>query len=339
VNLFLQRQRSGRINMADRSRSNWPRIIGIFSGALLFVSGSLALAAEPAAGTPPVAEICKGCHADKFESYLASVHGQKGNRRGPANAGECLVCHGNNALEHAKLGGGRGVGGIVNPGSKSLAPEAKNAICLTCHKSDSKRSHWEGSTHQARGVACSNCHTLHAPRDKVLAKITQYEVCFTCHKDKRVEINRPSRHAILEGKVACSDCHNPHGSVGPKLMKRDSVVQTCYQCHMEKRGPFVHNHEPVTEDCSICHNPHGTIAESMLKVRPPFLCHQCHTPHGGQVLQLAGQQAASSLASGKNGVNYTQGRGCVNCHTQIHGSNNPASGFPLGNPTPQFFLR
>ena len=57
-------------------------------------------------------------------------------------------------------------------------------------------------------------------------------------------------------------------------MKRDSVNETCYACHMEKRGPFVHTHEPVAEDCSNCHNPHGTTAENLLKARPPFLCHQ-----------------------------------------------------------------
>ena len=33
--------------------------------------------------------------------------------------------------------------------------------------------------------------------------------------------------------------------------------------------------------------------------------------------------------------NYTQGRGCVNCHTEVHGTNNPQ----IGGPNPQFLLR
>ena len=45
--------------------------------------------------------------------------------------------------------------------------------------------------------------------------------------------------------MTCSDCHNAHGSAGPMLMVRDSVNETCYTCHMEKRGPFVRNHQPV----------------------------------------------------------------------------------------------
>ena len=122
--------------------------------------------------------------------------------------------------------------------------------------------------------------------------------------------------------MGCSDCHNLHGSAGPKLMKRDSVNATCYTCHMEKRGPFVFNHQPVSEDCTICHNPHGTVAESLLKSRPPFLCQQCHNQHAAVSPALIGQVAAP-LTFTMGNVTVTQGRGCVNCHNQIHGSNNP----------------
>jgi DmsE family decaheme c-type cytochrome len=228
------------------------------------------------------------------------------------------------------------------PGRKNVSADESNGVCIACHKSDNKRSHWEGSTHQNREVACANCHKLHVAKDKVLAKATQFEVCFTCHAQQRSEFNRPSRHPIAEGKVSCSDCHNVHGSVGPKLVKKDSTVETCYQCHAETRGPFVHNHAPVSEDCGNCHNPHGTVADSLLKMRQPFLCHSCHTPHGGAVLQVTGQgipgaapNARTATSGGKDGVNITQARGCLNCHTQIHGGNNPSA----TNPTPQFMFR
>ncbi|MCC7258404.1 MAG: DmsE family decaheme c-type cytochrome [Gammaproteobacteria bacterium] len=307
-----------------------------FRSALIGVCGLFGLVAwniAHAAGPGP--DACKDCHAGTVATYMNSVHGQKGNARGPANAGECSTCHGD-ASAHVKAGGGRGVGGIMNPGGKTMHPDDKNDTCLACHAGGSKRTHWDGSTHQARGTACTSCHSMHSP-DRVLVKLTQPEVCFTCHKQQRAEVNRTFRHPILEGKVACSDCHNPHGSIGRALMKRDSVVETCYQCHAEKRGPFVHQHEPVNEDCSLCHNPHGTVADSMLKVRPPFLCHQCHTPHGGFIAQLRGQPGVTVTATtgGKSGVNFTQARGCLNCHTQVHGSNNPSA----TNPTPQFMLR
>lgn len=302
--------------------------------ATLLVAGFLFLfGVKPVYAQAPGPEVCAGCHAEYVEKFSKSLHGQKAHPRSPASAGGCSTCHGD-GTEHVKAGGGRGVGGIIAMGSKTVSADQKNDTCLTCHRGGSTRTHWDGSTHQTRGIACVNCHTMHQP-DKVLTKVTQPEVCYQCHKQQRVEVNRVFRHPIPEGKVTCSDCHNTHGSIGRALMKRDSVVDTCYQCHAEKRGPFVHPHDPVTEDCALCHNPHGTVADSMLKVRPPFLCHQCHTPHGGTIAQARGQPGVAANITGKSGPNITQARGCMNCHTQVHGSNNPAT----THPTPQFMFR
>lgn len=202
-------------------------------------------------------------------------------------------------------------------GKKTDTPVAdRNGACLSCHQGD-KRTHWQTSMHASRDVACTSCHQVHTTHDKVRDKREQAQVCFTCHKEQRAQISRPSRHPIPEGKVVCSDCHNPHGSAGPKNMVRDNVNDTCYTCHMEKRGPFVRTHQPVQEDCSICHNPHGSTQANLLKHRAPFLCQQCHeaSSHQGNV---------ASFATAGTGAN-TLARGCLNCHTQIHGTNNPAN--------------
>jgi len=292
--------------------------------------------------------VCTRCHDENEIKPVLSIyqtkHGVKADPRSP----NCQSCHGESEkhLKGDPAQKGRAAPDLLfghKKGSSGsfLPSDAKdqNEACLSCHRKDAKRSHWEGSTHQNRDVACASCHEVHTAHDKVRDKRSQPEVCFTCHKEQRAQISRPSHHPIPEGKMSCSDCHNPHGSVGPKLMKRDSVNDTCYTCHMEKRGPFVHNHEPVGEDCSNCHNPHGTTAESMLKMRPPFLCHSCHTPHGGNVPALTGSTipgvAPGPTTSGKSNINYTQGRGCLNCHTQVHGGNNPSA----TNPTPQFNFR
>ena len=101
-------------------------------------------------------------------------------------------------------------------------------------------------------------------------------------------------------------------------MVRDNVNDTCYTCHMEKRGPFVRNHQPVQEDCSICHNPHGTTTPNLLKARPPFLCQSCHEPTGHRP-----SPGAFGSAGFSTGTANLLARGCVNCHTNIHGTNNP----------------
>jgi DmsE family decaheme c-type cytochrome len=284
---------------------------------------------------------CTRCHDETEEVPVLAIgktrHGVRADQRTPT----CTSCHGESETHANKPSDAKErPAPTVRFGRKGKSgADAQNAACLTCHESNAQRTHWAGSVHASNDVTCSSCHQVHSAHDKARDKRTQTEVCFSCHKEQRTQVNKPSHHPIPEGKMGCSDCHNPHGSVGPKLMKRDTVNDVCYTCHMEKRGPFAHAHEPVQEDCGNCHNPHGTTAENMLKARPPFLCHQCHTPHGGQVAQIAGQgQTAAQLSattSGKSGINYFMARGCVNCHTQVHGSNNPST----TNPTPQFLFR
>ena len=296
---------------------------------------------------------CTTCHDEADAPQLLAIgktrHGTNADKGTP----ECTSCHGDSEKHLQHKGSDKPPKPDRTFGKNTMTPASeRSGTCLTCHKKDPTRSHWAGSAHETKDVACSSCHQVHVAKDKTRDKQTQTEVCFSCHKEQRAMFNRPSRHPIQEGKVSCSDCHNPHGSVGAKLMKRNNTNETCYQCHMEKRGPFVHNHEPVGEDCGNCHNPHGTTAENMLKVRVPFLCHTCHTPHGGFIPSLAGAQSAGNLTArrtitppsavssntgglGKSYENVTQGRACMNCHTQVHGSNNPAT----TNPTPQFMFQ
>jgi DmsE family decaheme c-type cytochrome len=259
---------------------------------------------------------CTRCHgADEEVPVLAigqTRHGTVADGRTPT----CTSCHGVSDT-HVN----RPADAKVRPkpermfGKNSTTPvEARNDTCLSCHQGG-KRIHWQMSAHAARDVACSSCHQVHAAHDKSRDKQTQTEVCFACHKEQRAQFNRPSRHPIREGKVACSDCHNPHGGTGEKMMVRDTVNDTCYTCHMEKRGPFVRTHAPVQENCALCHNPHGTTNDNLLKVRAPFLCQQCHEPTSHR-----GNMGTPTVGAGTS-VNLLA-RGCVNCHTNIHGTNN-----------------
>jgi DmsE family decaheme c-type cytochrome len=161
-------------------------------------------------------------------------------------------------------------------------------------------------------------------------------VCFTCHKEQRADTHKISTHPIDAGKVVCSDCHNPHGSVGPKLLKKNTVRETCFTCHAEKRGPFLWEHQPVAEDCTICHTPHGSNLTPLLKSRAPFLCDDCHDgPHNSQAnygpnvggIQSSGSGLTATASSPKAPSSSAAGRACMNCHVMIHGSNSPAGAF------------
>jgi DmsE family decaheme c-type cytochrome len=288
---------------------------------------------------------CLECH-DDLPDMSRSAHAVATDKRTP----DCISCHGESKAHAYKVSGQKqGKPDRMFVGESISPADVRSAACLACHNSTPKLALWAGSQHPTVEVACNSCHKIHTNNDKVRAKATQPEVCYTCHKEQRVQASRPSRHPIQEAKVVCSDCHNPHGSAGPKLVKKDSINDTCFMCHAEKRGPFVHPHQPVTENCANCHNPHGSTVPAMLIARPPLLCQQCHTPHvAGGVGAVGGQSgvfppaapgqfapAVTGSSSGKNVVNIWQGRACGNCHTQVHGSNNPSA----TNPTPQLLLR
>jgi len=272
---------------------------------------------------------CTRCHDEDNKVPILRIgktrHGTMADSRTPS----CTDCHGDSDAHTKRYENDKDRPKPDRAFSKksSTPIDVRNSTCLTCHQGG-KRIHWSMSAHAGGEVACTACHKVHVGRDPVRSKTTQAEVCFSCHKGQRAQMRRPSRHPIEEGKVVCSDCHNPHGSVGPKMLVRDNVNDTCYQCHMEKRGPFVRSHEPVQEDCSICHNPHGTTNPNLLKVRPPFLCQSCHEPTSHHSTVPEGTPVGG--ANPATGQAVIMARGCVNCHTNIHGSNNAADGSGRG---------
>ncbi len=278
---------------------------------------------------------CLGCHSSASEAViLQTPHGVKADDRTPFGQHQCESCHGASP-EHVDNTDTEPT--VVFNGPNKSPVAVRNAACLTCHEAG-LRTHWTGSQHEERGVACTDCHNLHARDQKVLNKATQAEVCFTCHKAQRAQTHRISTHPLATtgldagSRMACSDCHNPHGSSGPKLLVKSSVNETCYTCHADKRGPFLWEHAPVVDDCTNCHTPHGSANTSLLKARVPWLCQECHSgDHAasvysganlgtGNVTTINGLQAPGAVSARAQ----VAARACLNCHVLIHGSNHPA---------------
>jgi len=245
---------------------------------------------------------CLECH-DSQETMLSFFHG--------ANEVQCTDCHGP-SKEH--LDRPRTPPSIVF--TDDGEGDVLNGTCLACHDNGG-RVHWESGAHGDANVACSGCHDIHVHKDRVLGDRTQMEVCTGCHRDVQVQLNYPSRHPVKEGKTECSSCHAPHGSTTESLLKKASVTDTCTSCHREKRGPFLFEHDPVTENCDLCHKPHGSVLPSLLVARPPFLCQQCHLAAGHPSRLPDGSRLAVN-------DQILMAKGCVNCHSQVHGSNHPS---------------
>jgi DmsE family decaheme c-type cytochrome len=243
-------------------------------------------------------ETCAVCHEQTVAAFKDSIHGKRGFEMRSSRA--CETCHGPGKA-HVDAEGAKGT--IIDPAALPAADQSKT--CLECHSRGAVLM-WGGSQHDTRGLSCLSCHSVHKAEDEkvLLVKPAETDLCFY----------RASHHPIPEGKIECTNCHNPHGTATARLLVGDSVPETCYQCHAEKRGPFLWEHIPVREDCTNCHDPHGTNHLSMLVAKVPFLCQRCHsdTRHPGT---LYGQAAVDSFS------NRIVMRGCPNCHQNIHGSN------------------
>jgi DmsE family decaheme c-type cytochrome len=284
-------------------------------------------AGQPAAAPlPPAdyigAEVCSRCHYDKFISYQNIPMSMSGNKNTPAAHEGCESCHGP-ASNHVGGGGGRGVGGLMNF-TKEKTTAAKNAVCLTCH-TRGYTALWHGSKHDEAKLACVDCHQIHGGNQKLLAQPTQLQLCTRCHEQIRTALLKPSHHPLREEKMVCTNCHNPHGTQTERLIAANSVNDKCYECHGEKRGPFLWEHPPVRESCLNCHDPHGTSHEPLLVVKKPMLCQRCHSNvfHPGQLLTVPGGQGTSVYQQPA----MLQYRACTNCHIMIHGSNHPSGKF------------
>jgi DmsE family decaheme c-type cytochrome len=267
---------------------------------------------------------CIECHdQDSVLSILETRHSTTGDQRTPFAKHGCETCHGPGAAH------------VDDPDiamSVAFGPDAssgaQNDVCLTCHQGGG-RIHWSGSRHESEGVACATCHNVHAASDTLLAKDVrpetfvknnQTETCYGCHPQVRAEVHRISSHPFREGRVDCSDCHNVHGSVTDSMLRQETLNETCYECHAEKRGPFLWEHQPSRDDCSNCHVPHGSNHRTLLEARTPWLCQSCHDAQFHPGTAATGSGLAGSTSPNRNLLL----KDCLNCHTEVHGSNHPS---------------
>jgi len=276
----------------------------------ILISPATALSAEGYVG----AEVCKACHSDIYHYFVRDIHGRKTVAGSPAAAAECESCHGPGA-EHVQKGGGKGVAIFSFRGKDALT---RSSRCLKCHEESRDVAFWSMSRHKAMDVSCEQCHSIHHGVKSDLKKI-QPDLCFECHRNIQAQANKQSHHPLREREMFCTQCHNPMGTFDSKMIKSDSINELCYECHAERRGPFVWEHPPVAEKCLNCHVPHGSNHPKLLSRKPPLLCQSCHDAigHPGE------PYTSFESFKGPRTSNHFVARACLNCHTNIHGSNGP----------------
>jgi DmsE family decaheme c-type cytochrome len=310
----------------------FPRLLFPLAAGVLLLVAAASGGAAPAQQTPPSpqappaaaaatyvgADTCAACHSEVADHLAGTPHGKAAFTK--LSSQGCESCHGPGSA-HAENPDDP----ALRPRVEALSVAGQNAACRSCHDG-STHFNWDGSKHETRGLSCLSCHSIHAfkSEDAQLKARTEQEQCFACHKDIRADSWKNSHHPIREGKISCADCHNPHGTTTPKMIRAVSVNDQCYSCHAEKRGPFLWEHPPVRESCLNCHTPHGSNHLKLQKTSVPFICQQCHsnTRHPGT---LYDGLRLPTLEDQARGSNRLFNRACLDCHAAIHGSNHPSS--------------
>ena len=151
----------------------------VLLGALAGATGAVAADAAPAATKAPAKDLvlkgdakCTSCHDESDEPKLLHIGKTKHGTVADGRAPSCTNCHGESDLHTnnpAKLKERPPTDRSFAKSSKTPVA-ARNESCISCHRKDSKRSHWEGSAHERADVACTSCHQLHTAKDKVADK-------------------------------------------------------------------------------------------------------------------------------------------------------------------------
>ncbi len=198
--------------------------------------------------------------------------------------------------------------------------------CASCH--DKQYKEYKLSTHYRAFVkddttGAEGCETCHGPgsihvdngggKGSIINPKRDPETCFTCHTDKKMQFRLPYHHPVLEGKMTCTDCHDPHGiDVRPwTATSENGVNEVCFKCHTDKRGPWVYAHDALKDGCTTCHQVHGTVNDKMLIARDYNLCLRCHATSTYPVVGTVNHQSLWT-----KGACWSGG-----CHQEIHGSN------------------
>ena len=306
-------------------------LIMLLAGPIVIDTAIAAGSGESMAEYSGDSQLCIACHSAGGEGAARDIFlttmGTTADPESPfahANQG-CEACHGPSKLHTEKQATAYRPKPKISF-SENTPVEESNAVCMNCHD-DQGRFHWMGSVHDIEDTGCVDCHSVHVANDPVLKLETQPAVCYACHQEQRAQFLRQSRHPVETGTavtshlglMACTDCHKPHGAVSDGSLVQNTLNETCFVCHAEKRGPFLWEHQPVREDCAICHVPHGSNYEALLTGRQPWLCQRCHVAsrHPSGVYSGAGippDGAAQQVLAGA----------CMNCHQQVHGSNHPS---------------
>jgi DmsE family decaheme c-type cytochrome len=316
-----------------------------------WVVGAILVALVATGGVAGDEDLCANCHDDTVRAFEATVHGKLREFEVEGKLG-CVSCHGDGTA-HADAGGDPDQ---IRTLSSDLPFPDVTDVCVRCHRAYELQD-WPSSTHALNAVGCLDCHNPHAMGETLRG---DPDTCYPCHESVGAQFRFPSHHPVREGHMKCGSCHAVHGtSIEGLLRTEQNLNQLCFECHTAQEGPWIFEHEPVSESCAVCHSPHGSVANNLLVQTEPFLCLQCHEFHFHAGLEAVPKFEDADVLNddhdalpygyiprydpanapsdgetypggmvpnpwGASGYKRAFTTKCTQCHTQVHGSDLPS---------------
>jgi DmsE family decaheme c-type cytochrome len=206
-----------------------------------------------------VLDTCLRCHSQTLS---------RANIRRSAHTQEEVVCTNCHSIHKSST-------------PKFLLAKKQSELCYTCHANVRAQFSMPFKHRVNEGfMQCTDCHNplgsneptwrmADRPHNTEQAQANE-EPCLKCHIDKRGPFVFEHPAVRIDG---CETCHNPHGSVNAKLLKRPVIFTMCLECHtgVGKFGPLggipqpssTHNlADPRYQNCTTCHvRIHGSNAD------------------------------------------------------------------------------
>lgn len=207
---------------------------------------------------------CLRCHADTMK--LAQWHRTEHARADVA----CTACHYIHKDEKSQAKNEERVQSlfphrslfVTAPSPKKLLKGDELLVCGGCHQKEVNEFRLNSHHPVPEGrMVCSDCHDIHPTKAAQRKVRVVKEMCVTCHAEKVGPF--AFEHDPVAGWTGegCVECHRPHGSHNPRLLKAFSRG-LCNQCHTDKGS----NHYPGMSCWNVgCHVAvHGSNTNAYL---------------------------------------------------------------------------
>ena len=231
--------------------------------------------------------LCLACH-DAGDLGLSETHVHT-----PGREGDCTGCHDPHGSERVALISGRTVSTLVSGQVITVQPQLtdeRSSLCYTCHQEFGDKIQKSAAHKPVKDGNCDACHAAHGSGEPGFVKALAPELCAQCHAvDSTLDISHQGYNVAMSN---CLDCHNPHLSTSPKLVRSVShqpfAEGSCDNCHEKGPDGAVVPAENMTEVCAVCHD---NLPDEMKlsSLHPPFEsgdCQGCHGVHAADRAKL-----------------------------------------------------